>query len=259
MHILLPPSEGKRSGGRGRSLTAHPDAGPLALARTAALDSLATLLAGDPDVAAGALLLPPAVTADALAANAVVRTSPTTAALSRYAGVVYDGLAYGTLSHGARLLARRSVYIFSGLFGVVRGDENVPLYRVPAKAVLPRLGVAGTYWRPILSDLLPNLLGRGLIIDLRSNDYASMWRPDKAIRERVVSVRILSPTPTGTRAVISYPSKFGKGRLAGALLETLAGGTPITCPQDVADAWISCGGAAYELTGPGQLDLFAVQ
>lgn len=259
MHILLPPSEGKRAGGRSRSLVAHPDAGPLASARTAALDALATLLAGEQAAAVGALLLPPAVAADALAANAQVRTSPTTAALARYAGVVYDGLAYGRLTHAAQLLARRRVHIFSGLFGVVRGDENVPMYRVPAKAVLPGLGVAGTYWRPILSEVLPELLGRGLIIDLRSGDYAAMWRPDKSIRERVVSVRILSPTPAGTRAVISYPSKFSKGRLAAALLEALAGGTQITSVQDVTRVWGSAGGVGSELTGPGQLDLFAAQ
>lgn len=248
MRVLLPPSEAKNPGGRGRPLDDRPaDDSPLGAARGEVRAALDRLLAGDPRAAARALLLPGGVAADALARDAAVGTSRTTPALRRYAGVVYDGLGYDTLPEPARRAAHRGVLIFSGLFGVVGGDEPVPDYRVPAKAQLPGIGVAGTYWRRRLDALLAQdagrLLGRGLVVDLRSSDYAAMWRPPAALRERVVGVRVLSPLPGGGHGVISHTSKFAKGRLTAALLRAAAAGHPAASAEDVAQAWVADGGA----------------
>ncbi|HEX2904396.1 MAG TPA: peroxide stress protein YaaA [Jatrophihabitans sp.] len=249
MRILLPPSESKREGGRGKPLTARPADGPLAPARAMALDALSRLLAGPG--AAAALMLPPSVSAAALADNARVLSAPTLPALRRYAGVVYDGLALEQLSEQGRRLAGRQVLVFSGLFGVVRGDEPIPAYRVPAKAQLPGLGVAGTFWRRQLGPLLPPLLGAGPILDLRSSDYAGMWQPAKGSSEaaQLLTVRILSPTPTGRRAVVSYNSKLAKGKLAAAALERAAAGRPIEGACDLAQLWSEIGGADATVTG----------
>lgn len=239
MHILLPPSEGKIPGGRGRPLA--PDDSPIGRGRCAVLTALETLVRGDREQAAEALLLPPGVAEDALAGNAAVAQSRTMPALRRYAGVVYDGLAYEQLSPAAQKLAGRRVHIFSGLLGVVRGDEAVPYYRVPAKASLPGIGVAGTYWRPILADVLRERLATGLILDLRSGDYAAMWRPDKTTAERVVTVRVLSKTPSGRYAVVSYHSKFAKGRLAAAVLEAAAAGTAFDSLDKIVQTGVNIG------------------
>jgi hypothetical protein len=229
----------------------------LGTARDAALGALLDLVAGDAHAAADALLLPDGVVAPALAVNARVLDSPTTPALRRYAGVVYDGLGFAALSAPEQRIAARSTLIFSGLFGVVRGDEPVPAYRVPAKAVLPGLGVASTFWRPVLADVVPALVRRGLVVDLRSSDYAAMWRPGRAVAERVVAVRILSPAPRGGYAVISYNSKLAKGRLAAALVRRVARGLPVAGPDDLGAAWIESGGADYVVNEIGSLDLYA--
>jgi uncharacterized protein len=258
VHLLLPPSEGKTFGGRGRSLSRRPlQPGPLGEARRRALAALVELVAADPGAAADALLLPDGVAADALASDAAVRDSPTTPALRRYAGVVYDGLGFADLSAAEQRVAARSVLIFSGLFGVVQGDEPVPAYRVPAKAVLPGLGVASTFWRPVLSMVLPPMLARGLVVDLRSGDYAAMWRPGPALADRVLTVRVLSPAPRGGHAVISYNSKFAKGRLAAALIRRVAAGAPVGGIDDVAAAWLECDGADCVVNPNGGIDLFA--
>jgi uncharacterized protein len=256
VRLLLPPSEGKTSGGRGHAVSRRGLQGPLAEARTTVLDALATLLTGDQAKAADALLLPAGVAADALAANAAVSQSSTTPALRRYAGVVYDGLGFDYLAPDVQRLAGRSVLVLSGLWGVVRGDESVPNYRVPAKAVLPGVGIVGTFWRPILEDALPAMLGRDLVIDLRSSDYAAMWRPRRDIAHRVVSVRVLSPLPRGGLGIVSYNSKYAKGRLAAALLTRAAGGESLTSSNDVAQAWLDCGGAAAEPTSSNHVDLY---
>jgi len=218
----------------------------------AALDSLTT---GDAKSAATALLLPSGVAASALAVNSRVASSPTAKALMRYAGTVYDGLGYASLEPAAQRVAARSVYVFSGLFGVVRGDELVPDYRVPAKASLPGIGVAGTAWRPVLDDALPPLLGKGLIVDLRSSDYAAMWRPRGAIAGRTITVRVLSPLPGGGLGVVSYPSKYAKGRLAAALAQAVARKQTVQTIEDVAALWTGVTGHRAEVTGEGSLTL----
>lgn len=250
MRVLLPPSEAKHPGGRGRPLSARPPHPLLGDARAEVRAALATLLAGPADAAARALLLPPATVAGALAANAAIDRCPTTPALRRYAGVVYDGLESAALGAAEQRLAARSVLIFSGLLGVVRGDEPVPNYRVPAKAVLPGLGVAGTFWRPVLTAAMPQLVGSGLVVDLRSSDYAAMWRPRGELAGRTVAVRVLSPLPNGGTGVVSYSSKFAKGRLTAALVRRAAAGEPVERAEHVAAAWREDGGASAEVAAP---------
>lgn len=258
MHLLLPPSESKFLGGRGRPLRGRPAAAsPLGDARSAAVQALADLVSGNPDDAAAALLLPAGVAASALAANAVVLDSPTTPALHRYTGTVYEGFAVSSLRADEQRLAARSTWIFSGLFGIVRGDEPVPAYRVPAKAVLPGLGVASTFWRPVLTDVVHQVLRRNLVVDLRSTDYAAMWRPPATMADRVVGVRVLSPAPRGGHAVISYNSKYAKGRLAAALVRRAAAGAPVDTADDVARAWFECGGVDSVRSPSGGLDLYS--
>lgn len=219
--------------------------------------ALQRLLTGSTAEAAAALLLPPATVDAALAANARVADAATVPALQRYAGTVYDGLASTTLTAAEHRLAARSVLVFSGLFGVVRGDEPVPPYRVPAKAALPGLGVAGTFWRPILDAAMPELLSRGgLIVDLRSSDYAAMWRPAGGLARRVVTVRVLSPLPSGRWGVVSYPSKFAKGQLVGALARRSAAGDPVAGVDDVAAAWLAGGGPRAESDGANRLVIY---
>lgn len=235
MRLLLPPSETKRAGGRGRPLRRRDPHAVLGEPRRRTLEALAAVLAR-PD-AGTALLLPDGVRDAALDANAQVNDAPTLPALRRYAGVVYDGLGYDQLAPAAQRVAGRSVFVFSGLFGVVRGDEAIPDYRVPAKAVLPGIGSCATYWRPVLGEVFAPMLGRGLVVDLRSSDYTAMWRPDATTAARVVTVRVLSPTPSGRLAVVSYASKLAKGQLAAALVTRAAAGNPARTAVDVADAW----------------------
>lgn len=243
MRILLPPSEVKQPGGRGRPLAGRPVATELDKSRAELFVALARLL--DLPEAAAALQLPPSVAESALATNRRVAETATLPAMRRYAGTVYQGLDVAGLSPAAARLARTALLIFSGLLGVSRGGEAVPDYRVPAKAVLPGIGVAATFWRPRLADVLPALLGSGPVIDLRSTDYAAMWQPspNSAPAARLIAVRVLSPTPGGRLAVVSYRSKLAKGRLAAALLEMQASGRRVTGPADLLAAWAELGGA----------------
>jgi hypothetical protein len=261
VRLLLPPSEAKSAGGRGAPLEPGRwgDDPVLATARRQLAVAVEATAMGDRDQAATAFVLPPAVVDAALAANSMIRRARTRRALDRYAGVVYEGFDVATLTTAQRRWADRSVLVFSGLFGIVAGREQIPDYRVPAAAVLPALGSVAAFWRPILADAVPGRLGRrGLVLDLRSSDYATLWRPSADLVRRVVPVRMLSRRPDGTYGVISYNSKHAKGRLARSVIEVLADGGSLRSPGDVAELWAAReGGAAeiHERSGRVQLDL----
>ena len=257
MRILLPPSEGKSVGGDGPSLAELGfGTGPIGRHRARLCAAVERTSTRARRTAVTAFTLPDGVADAAILANAVVSATPTRPALERYTGVVYDGLQAPGMSVAERATADESVIVFSGLFGVLGGGEPVPAYRVPAASVLPRIGAVGASWRPLLATALPPRLRDGLVLDLRSSDYAAMWRAPKGLA--VVSVRILTEMPGGRLMVVSYASKLAKGRLARTLIERAAAGEPATRAADVLRAWTGAGlgraGPGTELTA-GRLEL----
>lgn len=269
MRILLPPSEAKRPDStatrpRGRAAaggvdeTAAVDAAqagvrpPLAEPRARVAAALVDFCRGDPATAAAALALPARSAASDLAANRAILDAPTMPALDRYCGIVYDGLDAATLTAARRRRALESVLVFSGLFGVLHGHEHIPVYRLPVAATLPAIGALTTFWRSALRSEMESMLGEDLIVDLRSTDYRAVWRPTGSIRDRVVSVRVVTEQPDGRLAVISYVSKHGKGRLARALLSSRA---RITAPEHVAQRWTDAGGRDAIIGPGGAIDL----
>ena len=61
------------------------------------------------------------------------------------------------------------------------------------------------------------------MLDLRSTDYAAMWRPAGPLRTQVLAVRVLAERGNGrdrTVGPVSYHAKWVKGRLARHLLSS---------------------------------------
>ncbi len=219
MLLLLPPSEAKRDGGSGPPVGRRPrlSTPSLAAARAALIAAIRAAHAADRDGLSAGLKLPPGLARAALAANRRVATAATMPALDRYAGVVFAGLDPAGLTRAARTRADESVLVFSGLWGVVRGADLVPAYRVPAAGKVAGVGGLATYWRAPLTAVLPEVIGADPVLDLRSTDYLSMWRPTGAQRDQVVTVRVLAEKGTGSRrtvAPVSYHAKLVKGLVA---------------------------------------------
>lgn len=250
MRILLPPSEGKRGGGDGACLTELTVA-PTALSRHR--DRLARAVvrtsARRAGTARAAFGLPPAVADQALLANRTVLSSGTRPALERYTGVVYAALAANALDEGERACADRAILIFSGLFGVLTATEPIPDYRVPASAVLPRIGNVGRSWRALLVKAVPDLVEGDVVIDLRSSDYRAMWRATPA--NPTITVRVLSRRPDGALGITSYLSKQGKGQLARRLVAYAAHGHHVADAQHIAQLWVESGLGAVAAVRPG--------
>lgn len=220
MLVLLPPSEGKAAGGRGRPLDLSGLSFPsLNDVRATVLDALGTAAQSDLEGLRRALDCP----AGEAETDLVLRTSGTLQALRRYTGVVYDALSYATLDAAARRRANASLVVASALFGLVRPKDAIPAYRLSGGTSLPGLGGLASLWRPVVE---PELAAhKGLVVDLRSGPYARLARAPHAVQVRVLR------DVDGVRSVVSHDNKWTKGLLARALCERGA-----STVADVADA-----------------------
>ena len=173
MLVLLPPSEGKASSGRGAPLKTESLSLPgLTPAREAVLGELVELCAGDEEKAREVLGLSEGLRGE-VAKNAELRTAGARPAGEIYTGVLYDALDLASLDAAAKKRATRSLLVFSGLWGAVRINDRIPSYRCSMGVKLPGIGALGAYWRTPMAAVLPEVAGDGLVLDLRSSAYAA--------------------------------------------------------------------------------------
>jgi uncharacterized protein len=213
--VLLPPSEGKASSGRGAPLKPESLSLPgLAGARAAVLDELVELCAGDEEKAREVLGLSEGLRGE-VGKNAGLRTAGARPAGEIYTGVLYDALDLGSLAADAKRRAARSLLVFSGLWGAVRVTDRIPSYRCSMGVRLPGLGSLAGHWRAPMAEVLPAAAGDGLVLDLRSAAYAAAWKPKGEVAGRTATVRVLHAP---TRKVVSHFNKATKGRIVRSLL-----------------------------------------
>jgi len=219
--VLLPPSEGKASFGRGAPLKTESLSLPgLTPAREAVLGELVELCAGDEEKAREVLGLSEGLRGE-VAKNAGLLTVGARPAGEIYTGVLYDALDLASLDAAAKRRAARSLLVFSGLWGAVRINDRIPSYRCSMGVKLPGIGALGAYWRTPMAAVLPEAAGDGLVLDLRSSAYAAAWKPKGEVAGRTASVRVLHAP---TRKVVSHFNKATKGRIVRSLLA--AGAAP---------------------------------
>ncbi|MEU9155693.1 peroxide stress protein YaaA [Streptomyces sp. NPDC048417] len=245
MLVLLPPSEGKASSGRGAPLKPQALSLPgLADAREAVLAELVDLCAGDEEKAREVLGLSEGLRAE-VAKNTELRTAGARPAGEIYTGVLYDALGLASLDTAAKRRAARSLLVFSGLWGAVRVTDRIPSYRCSMGVKLPGLGALGAHWRKPMAEVLPEAAGTGLVLDLRSAAYAAAWKPKGEVASRTATVRVLHAP---TRKVVSHFNKATKGRIVRSLLT--AGIAP-SGPGELVEA-LGDLGYEVEVAAPGK-------
>lgn len=231
MLILLPPSEGKTPPASGEPIQLDSLAAPrLNPTRERLLRALMTVCQGNRTRAMKRLGLGP-TQADAVERNAVLEEEPTARADEVYSGVLYAAWGPATLSEDARKRADEHVAIASALFGLVRPGDRIPAYRLSGTVSLPRLGTVASVWRTRLGDAVDELLGDGLLVDLRSGTYVNLYRPAGALAARTATIRVLHEQ-AGTRKVVSHFNKATKGRIVRELLESDAHPSTIGALRD---------------------------
>ncbi|WPO74110.1 peroxide stress protein YaaA [Streptomyces sp. KN37] len=223
MLVLLPPSEGKASSGRGAPLKPETLSLPgLAEARRAVLDELVELCAADEEKARLVLGLSEGLRGE-VAKNAELRTAGARPAGEIYTGVLYDALDLASLDAAAKRRAARCLLVFSGLWGAVGVSDKIPSYRCSMGVKLPGLGALGAFWRTPMASVMPKAAGDGLVLDLRSSAYAAAWKPKGEVAGRTATVRVLHAQLVDgveKRSVVSHFNKATKGRIVRSLLTT---------------------------------------
>ncbi|MGC0341178.1 peroxide stress protein YaaA [Streptomyces sp. SLBN-8D4] len=215
MLVLLPPSEGKASSGRGAPLKLESLSLPgLNESREAVLDALVELCAADEEKAREVLGLSEGLRGE-VAKNVELRTAGARPAGEIYTGVLYDALDLASLDAAAKRRAGRSLLVFSGLWGAVRVTDRIPSYRCSMGVRLPGIGALGAHWRTPMAAVVDEAAGKGLVLDLRSSAYAAAWKPKGEVAGRTATVRVLHAP---TRKVVSHFNKATKGRMVRSLL-----------------------------------------
>lgn len=220
--ILLPPSEGKSSGGDGlpwfKTTQSFPE---LESARKEVIKALKTAMKAPVGERSKLLGVGEAKTDEATKANLSVNAGKTLPAIDRYTGVLYDALEYGSLSAKLKKRVDSQVVIFSGLWGILRSGDHIPDYKLKMGAKLPVLGKPSTFWKPLISSSLAKAAS-GVVWDLLPNEHSAGWDP--SISGKKIRVSFLDDVVKNnkrTLVTVSHWNKLLKGSLVRFLVENL--------------------------------------
>ena len=212
--VLLPPSEGKAAGGRGRFALRSGSFRALAPARDEVAEALARAARGSG--AAKLFGVGGDALARAVALSCAIVSSETLPAHERYCGVVWRHLDAPSLSGAARARAEAGVIVVSGLLGLVAFADPVPDYRCKMGAVLPPLGKVSRWWRPRLNDALAGWVRGATVVDLLPNEHADAL--DRAAVAEACRRYVRVEFTRGSGGAAGHGAKAAKGLAARALL-----------------------------------------
>lgn len=145
--ILIPPSEGKAQGGKGKII--KPSAEIKEVLSKLSTANPSKLYSGTEKSINEAIQI-----------NKDILISHTMPAINRYTGVVYDAINYDTLKNKDAF--NKHVRIISGLFGLVKPTDLIPNYKLK----MGNLGLA-KFWKPIISKQLKETF----VIDLLPQEH----------------------------------------------------------------------------------------
>ncbi len=226
--ILLPPSEGKATGGSGPPWAPGGMALDLDDVRTLVLTDLERAMRGGEAARRKLLGVQGGALASATAANRSVRTAPTLPAIERYTGVLYDELDQASLPAASRRRLGGSVLILSGLWGAVAPGDPIPDYKLRMGAAPGRGPRLSSRWVEPLSEAVGRVARGRRVWNLLPREHDAAWRAPTDLEQ--VSVEFLEPNRSGELVAVSHWNKLLKGALVRHLLAE-----PATSVDDLAD------------------------
>lgn len=159
--------------------------------------------------------------AEAVEVNREIFNAPLMSALDRYSpGVMYKAMDFSGLPTGAQRRLLENGIIFSGLFGLLRPDDLIPNYRLRMDAELPGIGKIQQYWRPIISPVLNRTVEGLFVWNLLPGVHYDTWE-DAHTYERMVRVKFYRLVD-GERKPVTHGVKPLRGQLVNFIVrETL--------------------------------------
>lgn len=210
MDIWLPPSEGKNAPSDGPNLNLDSLSFPILNSTRAGIINTCAQIT-ETHTAQRVFNIGAKHEAE-LAANRALMSQPCAPASTVFTGVLYEALR----EHNPTIWGgpeARHILIFSGMFGVLRADDMIPLHRLAMGATLPTLGKVSALWRRVLNEELKDHYAEHTILDCRSSDYKNACSAQWA---HLWDVRV-EREKNGKRSVVSHNAKKWRGILAAAL------------------------------------------
>ncbi|MEM1270034.1 MAG: peroxide stress protein YaaA [Bacteroidota bacterium] len=225
--ILLPPAEGKQSGGNpfaprmfDRGANTFNYFSGLNPERRQLINALHEQIESDDDLeklfgVKGDTL------GEALEANRAVFTNPVMSALDRYSpGVMFQAMDFQNLPTGAQRRLLEHGVIFSGLFGVLRPDDLIPNYRLKMDASVSGVGRVSTYWKPHVSRVLNELVDGRFVWNLLPGAHQAAW-DDAGTYRGMVDVKFFKESD-GERKAVTHAVKPLRGKLVNLIVRESA-------------------------------------
>lgn len=186
---------------------------PRLLGRAQQLDTYLKTLSAAQLARVMKLSIPLAKTTHALIAEWTTAPTRQAAAIDTFIGDIYSGLQAPTFSATERAYADKTLYILSGLYGILRPLDGICPYRLEMGYKLPDPSYANLYklWGDAIAACLP---AEGPIVNLAAVEYSDTVTPYVAA-ERVVAPRFLTVSPkTGEPTFVVVHAKIARGAFA---------------------------------------------
>ncbi|MFK7847161.1 MAG: YaaA family protein [Rhodothermales bacterium] len=225
--ILLPPSEGKKSGGNPfapdmfdyRSSSTFNYFSDLNPERRKLINVLQETIEKGEDLESlfgvkGDNL------EEALDSNLTIFKAPLMSALDRYSpGIMYKSMDFAGLPTGAQRRLLENAIIFSGLFGLLRPDDLIPNYKLKIDASLPEMGKVSKYWRTYVSPLLNETLADHVVWNLLPKAHRDVWE-DAHTYKQMVEVSFYDEV-NGEMKALTHGVKPLRGQLVNYLVREM--------------------------------------
>ena len=125
-------------------------------------------------------------------------------AINVYAGVLYKGIDWPSLTYAAQAHGQKSIAIISAKYGVLKCLDPIEPYKEKIDA---------THMRGPITQVL-DAIETDLVIDCRSSTYQSVWSPPA---HKCVEIKVFSKVD-GVKKVITHMSKKTRGEVTHLLL-----------------------------------------
>lgn len=135
-------------------------------------------------------------------------------ALDAFLGDIYSGLQVQTFSDKDRAYANQSLYILSGLYGILRALDSIYPYRLEMGYKFPDSPYTNLYsfWGSKIADMLPK---DRTIINLSAVEYTKAVFPHLDSSQKIISPKFLTIDPkTGESNFVVVHAKIARGAFA---------------------------------------------
>jgi cytoplasmic iron level regulating protein YaaA (DUF328/UPF0246 family) len=197
---------------------------PVADERRIVIDALRRETEADPVTLAKLFGVTGQALQHAITVNRSIDHAPTTSAIDRYTGVLYNALDAATLDSLERRRLNRQVRIISGLWGALAPTDAIPDYKLKMGASLSGLDGAtptrlARFWRPVLASRLVESTGidsRSVLWNLLPNEHAAAVGPlpcRRQISVKFYDVAAEARLDPGALRSVNHWNKLLKGAL----------------------------------------------